>query len=127
MGQTLDGPRSELIAGTGAGSAQTEADRLKFIEGVPTIDSPQSKLVAEYGWPAALLFVLFFLVVLVRGSPSPMLAASLTTLYFVLGGGLLQAQTVLLIWVLTLPFVDPSRRPSAGPVPDRPLPATPPR
>jgi hypothetical protein len=120
MGQTLDGPGWELLAGSGAGSAQTEADRIKIIKGVPAIDSPQSKLVTEYGWPAALMFVLFFLVVLVRGSPSPVLATSLTALYFVLGGGLLQAQTVLLIWVLTLPFVDRTRWPSGGPVPDRP-------
>lgn len=119
MGRALDASPRVALAGSGAGSAQVEAERIRATQGVPAIDSPQSKLVTEYGWPAALLFVAFLVVVLVRGSPSPVLAASLAALYFVLGGGLLQAQTVVLIWVMTLPFAGRSRSPSDAPADDR--------
>ena len=115
MGEALMTSPRTLLVGSGAGSGQDQVDRIVAAQGVPAIDTPQSKLVAEYGWPAAMLFVVFFMIVLVRGSTSPVIAASLATLYFLLGGNLLQAQTVLLVWTLTLPWVE-SRRldPSFG-------------
>ena len=120
LSASLDSSPVTFFAGSGAGSGQVLVDQIERKQGFPAIDPPQSKLITEYGWPSGLLFVAFMIVVLVRGSPDPMFAWALSALYFALGGGLLQAQTVLLIWVLTLPVLRRGQtvrlgRPTAAP------------
>lgn len=90
--------------GGGPGLVEREADdhflRTDLSVAFPVIP----KLIAEYGLIAGTSFVLFAVVALWSGAPSPTIAASVLLMYLALSGSLLQPHTVYLGYLLTSLF-----------------------
>jgi len=106
-------PYTEVFAGLQAepvrylvGAGPGTADRLlesdaggKVGEAVVYTIAP--KLAFEYGLIAAVVFMAFMLVSILRGPPMPALPAAVIFMLFFLSGSLLQPHTVAMAWLLT--------------------------
>jgi len=93
---------SRYVVGAGAGAA----DRLlessaKDGQGAAVVYGIAPKMAFEYGLIAAVLFVAFLLISIMRGPPLPVLPTSVVIMIFLLSGSLLQPHTVMLAWLLT--------------------------
>jgi hypothetical protein len=90
------------VVGAGPGAA----DRLlesanKGNTGDAVVYGIATKMAFEYGLIAAVLFVAFLLVAILRGPPLPVLPTSIVFMLFFLSGSLLQPHTVILAWLMT--------------------------
>jgi hypothetical protein len=93
---------TRYVVGAGAGAS----DRLlessaKDGDGAAVVYGIAPKMAFEYGLIAAVLFVAFLLVSILRGPPLPVLPTSVIIMIFFLSGSLLQPHTVMLAWILT--------------------------
>ncbi len=93
---------SRYLIGAGAGASERvlESDR-GGRQGVAVVYAIAPKLAFEYGLPAAVLFVSFLLVSILRGPPLPVLPTAVILMIFFLSGSLLQPNTIVLAWLLT--------------------------
>ena len=104
-------PYTEVSKGLGAevsryviGSGPGSSDRLlaSTRTGGPAVTyTIAPKLAFEYGLIAAVLFISFLLVSILRGPPIPVLPTSVAFMIFFLSGSLLQPHTIVLAWILS--------------------------
>lgn len=94
-----DATRYVVGAGPGASDRLLESSRDQLGEAVVYGIAP--KMAFEYGLIAAVLFIAFLLVSILRGPPLPVLPSSVVFMIFFLSGSLLQPPTVILAWLLT--------------------------
>jgi hypothetical protein len=98
-GMTEDPSRYFIGAGPGASERLLESDRNKSGQAVVYTIAP--KMAFEYGLIAAVLFVGFLLVSILRGPPIPVLPAVVVFMVLFLSGSLLQPHTIITAWMLT--------------------------
>jgi hypothetical protein len=90
------------LVGAGAGSSERLLESTRGGgQGVAVVYSIAPKLGFEYGLIAAVIFVVFLLVSILRGPPVPALPSSIIVMIFFLSGSLLQPHTILTAWLLT--------------------------
>ena len=89
-----------MLLGRGPGSVVRDADFFNR-DDVPSNYPALAKVAAEYGFPAAILFVVFVLTVFFSGVPSPTLAFAAVITYFGLSSALLQPTVVYVCWLVT--------------------------
>lgn len=97
-GLAEDPTRYVVGAGSGAADRLLESDRN---DGAAVVYGIAPKVAFEYGLVAAVLFVLFLLVAILRGPPVPVLPTTVVFMIFFLSGSLLQPHTVFTAWLLT--------------------------
>lgn len=102
VGRGLSEQPSRHLIGAGAGSSERllESDRGSR-QGVAVVYGIAPKLAFEYGLIAAVIFVSFLLVSILRGPPLPVLPTAVIVMIFLLSGSLLQPNTIILAWLLT--------------------------
>ena len=93
---------ARYLIGAGAGSSERllESDR-GGRQGVAVVYGIAPKLAFEYGLVAAVIFVSFLLVSILRGPPLPVLPTAVIVMIFLLSGSLLQPNTIMTAWLLT--------------------------
>jgi hypothetical protein len=99
-GLSADPTRYVIGAGPGASDRLLESSA-KGKQGEAVVYGIAPKMTFEYGLVAAVLFVAFLLVSILRGPPLPVLPTSVVFMIFFLSGSLLQPPTVILAWLLT--------------------------
>lgn len=93
---------TRYVVGAGAGASDRILESsAKDGEGAAVVYGIAPKMAFEYGLIAAVLFVAFLVVSILRGPPLPVLPASVILMIFFLSGSLLQPHTVVLAWLLT--------------------------
>jgi hypothetical protein len=97
----LEADHQRYAVGAGPGSAERLLESARDGIGYPVLYSPLPKLVFEYGLVAGGLFLMFILLSMFDGAPWPVVPATLIVMTLFLSGGLLQAQTAYLAWLLT--------------------------
>jgi hypothetical protein len=102
VGRGLTEDPSRYLVGAGAGSSERllTSDR-GGKAGVAVVYGIAPKLGFEYGLVAAVIFVSFLLVSILRGPPLPVLPTSIIFMIFFLSGSLLQPNTIITAWLLT--------------------------
>jgi hypothetical protein len=102
VGKGLTQDASRYLVGAGAGSSERllTSDR-DGKAGVAVVYGIAPKLGFEYGLIAAVIFVSFLLVSILRGPPLPVLPTSIIFMIFFLSGSLLQPNTIFTAWLLT--------------------------
>ncbi len=99
-GLAEDPSRYVVGAGPGASDRLLESSA-KDDQGEAVVYGIAPKMAFEYGFVAAVLFVAFLLVSILRGPPLPVLPTSVIFMIFFLSGSLLQPPTIVLAWLLT--------------------------
>jgi hypothetical protein len=95
-----ENPSRYLIgAGPGASDRLLESDRNQAGQAVVYTIAP--KMAFEYGLIAAMIFVSFLLISILRGPPMPVLPTTVAFMIFFLSGSLLQPHTIITAWMLT--------------------------
>jgi hypothetical protein len=98
-GLAEDPSRYFIGAGPGASDRLLESDRYQGGEAVVYTIAP--KMAFEYGLIAAMIFVSFLLISILRGPPMPVLPTAVAFMIFFLSGSLLQPHTIITAWMLT--------------------------
>jgi hypothetical protein len=98
-GLAEDPSRYLIGAGPGASDRLLESDRNQA--GLAVVYTIAPKMAFEYGLIAAMIFVSFLLISILRGPPMPVLATTVAFMIFFLSGSLLQPHTIITAWMLT--------------------------
>jgi hypothetical protein len=101
VGQGLAEDPSRYLIGAGAGSSERLLESDRNHKGEAVVYTIPTKLAFEYGLPAAVLFVAFLMVSILRGPPLPVLPTCVIFMIFFLSGSLLQPNTIILAWLVT--------------------------
>jgi hypothetical protein len=98
QGLAKDPTRYIIGAGPGTSDRLLTSDRTGGAAVTYTI---APKVAFEYGLVAAVLFMSFLLIAILRGPPMPVLPTSVAFMIFFLSGSLLQPHTIMTAWILT--------------------------
>jgi hypothetical protein len=90
------------LVGAGPGTSERLLENDKQGAGLAVVYPVAPKLAFEYGLPAGLLFLVFWLVALLRRASMPVLPGALVVMLGALSGSLLQPHTLVLAWLLSL-------------------------
>jgi hypothetical protein len=99
-GLAEDPTRYVVGAGPGASDRLLESSAKDGV-GQAVVYGIAPKMAFEYGFVAAVVFVAFLLVSILRGPPLPVLPTSVVFMIFFLSGSLLHPPTVMLAWLMT--------------------------
>jgi hypothetical protein len=91
---------SRYLVGAGAGASDRLLPSFRS-GGEAVVYTIAPKTAFEYGLIAAVAFIAFLLVAVLRGPPVPVLPACVVVMIFFLSGSLLQPHTVMTAWLLT--------------------------
>jgi hypothetical protein len=102
----LAGDTATLLFGRGPGQSSPETSGIQYFnpEGMEANYPVIPKMGAEYGLIAALVFTIFAVVAMTKGTPSPTMSAVMLLFYFALSGSLLQPATVYTAYLFTSMF-----------------------
>ncbi len=105
----LSSDPATLLSGEGPGDAERTSRQMEET-GVTAVFPVVPKVALEYGVPAVVIFVAFFVTSTLRGAPSTSLALTALVMYFALSGSLLQPVTVYTVYALTSLFASDGGR-----------------
>jgi hypothetical protein len=86
--------------GAGPGMADRLLESARGKHGVAVVYTIAPKVAFEYGLVAAVLFVAFLLVAILRGPPLSALPSAVIVMIFFLSGSLLQPHTIITAWLV---------------------------
>jgi hypothetical protein len=92
---------SRYFVGAGPGSSDRLLESSRYQGGDAVVYTIAPKLAFEYGLIAAVIFIGFLLVSILRGPPMPVLPTAVAFMIFFLSGSLLQPHTIITAWMLT--------------------------
>ena len=87
--------------GAGPGASERLLESGRYAGGQAVVYTIAPKMAFEYGLIAAVIFVGFLLVSILRGPPIPVLPTVVAFMVLLLSGSLLQPHTILTAWMLT--------------------------
>jgi hypothetical protein len=99
-----------LLFGRGPGQSSPQTSGIEYFnpEGVEANYPVIPKMGAEYGLIAAVVFTIFAVIAITKGTPSPTMSAAMLLLYFALSGSLLQPVTIYTTYLFTSVFAAPT-------------------
>ena len=101
VAQGLEASPGRYLIGAGSGTAERLLENDREGSGLAVVYTVAPKLLFEYGMLAGSLFLMFFLVTLLRRGPYRVIPGSLVVMLGFLSGSLLQPHSLLLAWLLT--------------------------
>jgi len=102
VGDGLADSPARWVRGAGPGGADRFLGSRSEGEGLAVVYPLPAKALFEYGLPAALVFLWFFALALLRGAPSRVMAVTLLVQLCLLGGYLIAPHALLVAWCLSV-------------------------